>query len=53
MKQKHLEDEVGSKTILNLLRKETTHSCSIKMLQRIAVALKVKTIDLVEDWSEE
>ncbi|MDR2278908.1 MAG: hypothetical protein LBE23_13710 [Vagococcus sp.] len=53
MKQKHLEDEVGSKTIQNLLRKETKHGCSIRTLQRIATALEVKTIDLVEDWSEE
>lgn len=52
MKQKHLEDEVGSKTIQNLLRKETKHGCSIRMLQRIAAALEVKTIDLVEDWSD-
>ena len=53
MNQKYLEDEIGSKSIQNLLRKETKHGCGIRTLQRIALALEVKTIDLVEDWSEE
>lgn len=52
MNQKYLEDEIGSKSIQNLLRKETMYGCGIRMLQRIALALEVKTIDLVEDWSE-
>lgn len=52
MKQWQLEVEVGSKSIQDLLNKKTKHGCSIRMLQRIAIALEVNTIDLVEDWSD-
>lgn len=52
IKRKHLEKEIGSATIQNMLTKKTTNGCSILSLQKIAKALGVKTIDLIEDWSE-
>ena len=36
-----------------MLTKKTTNGCSILSLQKIAMALGVSTIDLVEDWTEE
>lgn len=53
MKQWQLEVEVGTATIQKIMNKNTKHGCGIRTLQRIAIALDVKTIDLVEDWSEE
>lgn len=54
MKQWQLEVEVGTATIQKIMSKNTKHGCGIRTLQRIriAVALEVKTIDLVEDWSD-
>ena len=53
MKQWQLEVEVGTATIQKIMNKNTKYGCGIRTLQRIAAALEVKTIDLVEDWSEE
>lgn len=52
MKQWQLEVEVGTATIQKIMNKNTKHGCGIRTLQRIAAALEVKTIDLVEDWSD-
>lgn len=53
IQRRHLEQEVGGATIQNMLTKKTTNGCSILSLQKIAMALGVSTIDLVEDWTEE
>lgn len=53
IQRRHLEQEVGGATIQNMLTKKTTNGCSILSLQKIAMALGVSTIDLVEDWTDE
>lgn len=47
-----LKKMCGNGTIDNMLDDNTVNGCSIISLQRIAGALGVKTIDLVEDWSD-
>lgn len=42
----------GNQTVDNMLNDNTVNGCSIISLQRIAGALGIKTIDLIEDWSE-
>lgn len=46
-------NEVGTQTVRNMIYKNTTNGCSVRSLQKIAKSLGVKTIDLVEDWSEQ
>lgn len=42
----------GNATVDNLLYFKSVNGCSLVSLQRIAGALGVKTLDLIEDWSE-
>jgi len=44
--------KVGTQTTRNMLYKNTTNGCSVRSMQKIAEALGIKTIDLIEDWSE-
>lgn len=53
VRRKELTASLGQQTISNVLSGNGNHGYSIVTVQRLAEVLGVKTIDLLEDWSDE